>query len=205
MPVKKNSSGIFEREVLIGFDEEAVQAYKRIRENASLKKQLKTIKQKALEVLDRHGVREWPKDMPTGILGSSDNEELNNADAIMSNLYFHGLYEKLQKKDCEGIALYALALGRLDSQLEVRPHEEIAITGRSTRARMAGWRERRSKKVAAKHNKIILLFEEMKNHYEPHECPSDAAIQKAAAQHLKIPFNTVKSILSRARRNTTEK
>lgn len=205
MPIKKIDSGIFSRKVIKGFGKAEEREYQRIRENATLEKLLRDIEQRARAILRKHGINKWPNDMPFGeksVFATGANEELNNADALLTNLHY--LYKNLQSKDCDAIARYALAVGRLETMLDVRPHEKPAVTGRKSRAKMAQWREARSKKVASKHARIMKLFDEIKNQYEAHERPSDREILKTIGKHLGLKFRTVESVFYRTKNKSTK-
>lgn len=94
--------------------------------------------------------------------------------------------------------LAALNLGQASIMLYVRPHEPAAKTGRKNRAHLEKMRAGKSKRTDSKHNKVLELFNDLKNQYEPHERPSNRELIRTVAEHLRMKFKTAESILFRA-------
>ncbi len=120
------------------------------------------------------------------------------------------MYEIIITRDCikNNDALWAAAsafrAGHIATRIMVRPAEKSAVTGSKSRAYMAKLREARNKKVAAKHDKIISLFNELRNQYEPTEIPSDKKIMRDVSASLRVKFKTVESAIYRARQKSAK-
>jgi hypothetical protein len=130
------------------------------------------------------------------------NPAYGDASAILN--YVGMLRGAMQDGNIKLAVARALDLGALCVQFDVRPEEKSAAAGREKLAYMQRLRERRSKKISAKHDTIIQLFNELSNQYEPHERPSSRKIANDVSKHLKIKFKTVESVLYRASLKTSE-
>jgi hypothetical protein len=119
-------------------------------------------------------------------------------DAIMILNYVGMLRDSIQEGNLIQAVALALDLGVISVQFAVRPREKHAITGLRSDERVANMREARSNKLAVKHADVINLFNEISEHYESHERPSDREITKTVAEHLHMKFKTVESVLYRA-------
>jgi hypothetical protein len=204
--IQKKESGIFTKITKTPKNSrESIAAFKELAE-VTIHSALEECERAANQVLRLNGFKKYPgalpADTPQELLYALTLPPVMDAIELLREIW--SVRTCLEENKAEDAALHALKAGYISTRLEVRPFEKAAGTGRKTLAFLEKRRAAKKKKGEKKYAKVIEVYNDIAESYEPDERPSELEIARQTGDHLKMSKYTVKNILSRTSKKSAK-